>query len=528
MIDREDSARRLGTILLIGLVALFAASKAILFDTLDPDLFWHLRVAGQIQRDGVRPLVDELSFMSVREPWTPYSWLAELAMKRLWDAAGWRGAVAAQALLQAGFVLLVALAARERSLTPSPRTRGEGRGEGRSVAEPRLRIFPAKPLTPTLSPGTGRGGDAALPLVLATALAAYLSLPYLSFRPVTMALVCLAACAVLILRDRRLQDRSRAVWWIVPITALTTNLHFFAAFVPLWCAVLTAGAFIERRDFRRPLRLTLAAAAACLATPLLPGVMKAVLHYGRSDPMVSAPIIAEFQPPFGGVGGIVTALLLLGTVACCLRRRQELSAGEWLWLCGSVLLMTKMGRFAPLAAIIAAPLLAATLPATRARALSRRPVLTLAALVLLVGSVRVVLAFPGRDMPLGEWLNRHGTDAPGFPAAAADFVRPLTPRRIINEFTWGGYLAWSLGPQTRVFVDGRTQLYSADFWRRAYLSDPPDVTPLLRDAGASAAIVPVNRSRFREPLLSLGWTSAYRDDRAEVLLPPPPVLTDSR
>jgi hypothetical protein len=55
-----------------------AASKSILYDTLDPDCFWHLRVAEQLQRDGIRPLVDPMSFMSIKDPWTPYSWLAEL------------------------------------------------------------------------------------------------------------------------------------------------------------------------------------------------------------------------------------------------------------------------------------------------------------------------------------------------------------------------------------------------------------------------------------------------------------------
>src|SRR2546430_5416391 len=84
---------RLGMVLLFGLIVLVAAGKPILFDTLDPDCFWHLRVAEQLRSDGIGPLVDRLSFASNQQPWTPYSWLAELGIDRIWRAFRWRGAI---------------------------------------------------------------------------------------------------------------------------------------------------------------------------------------------------------------------------------------------------------------------------------------------------------------------------------------------------------------------------------------------------------------------------------------------------
>ncbi len=94
--------------LLIGLIALFAGAKPILFDTLDPDCFWHLRVAAQLHRDGIHPLVDGLSFASIKTPWTPYSWLAELGMKAIWDHGGYRAAIAVTAVMQSTIVILLA------------------------------------------------------------------------------------------------------------------------------------------------------------------------------------------------------------------------------------------------------------------------------------------------------------------------------------------------------------------------------------------------------------------------------------
>src|SRR5450432_4852554 len=101
MLDsQERSPGRMGFGLLIALLALFAASKVVVYDTLDPDCFWHLRVAAQLHRDGIGPIVDDLSFASSRSPWTPYSWLAELGMKKVWDIGGYRAAIATQALMQ--------------------------------------------------------------------------------------------------------------------------------------------------------------------------------------------------------------------------------------------------------------------------------------------------------------------------------------------------------------------------------------------------------------------------------------------
>ncbi|HMB96192.1 MAG TPA: hypothetical protein VKK61_09155, partial [Tepidisphaeraceae bacterium] len=102
--------------LTIALLALLAAGKAIFYDTLDPDCFWHLRVAEQLHHDGIGPLVDHLSFASLKTPWTPYSWLAELGMKWIWDLGGYRAAIATQSIMMGAFVVLIALCARELCL----------------------------------------------------------------------------------------------------------------------------------------------------------------------------------------------------------------------------------------------------------------------------------------------------------------------------------------------------------------------------------------------------------------------------
>ena len=152
------------------------------------------------------------------------------------------------------------------------------------------------------------------------------------------------------------------------------------------------------------------------------------------------------------------------------------------------------------------------------------------ALVLVVGVIRVALGFPAAGLPLDAWVNRGGPGSAGYPGAAAEFVaahvppRPGQTGRIITEFSWGGYLEWRLGDRYQVLLDGRTQLFTPEFWYATYLGGAEARRHFLSEVKADAAVLPAGRtaarSMFRHALVQNGWTSAYRDDRAEVMLPP--------
>ena len=502
---RTSSRPRIGFALLVGMIALFAAAKAIVYDTLDPDCFWHLRVGEQLLRDGVRPLTDSLAFASIREPWVPYSWLAEIGMLKLWQAGGLRAVVGITALMQAMLVVFTAMACRE--------------------------------LVAARCTGTGRNPDRRwLAATLGVAFATFLSLPYLSFRPVTFAIVLLSCVAWLLLRDRRFQERSKSVWGIVPVTVLLANVHFFAFLVPVWVAALLAGAMWERwcrfdnsdlpelrRCVNRYALLLILTLAATAATPLLPGVIRSMLHYTLADPMVRSTVISEMQPFYAGSMGKISLVLVLALSACVWMKQHRIRAGELAWLLIGTALLLKLGRFSPIFAILAGPVLALTLPELSDRLLAKPLVQLAVAVVLVMGTVRVAGEFPSSRAQMGAWVNRLGPDAPGYPTDAANYIAahiPALTGRLVNEFGWGGYLEWRLGDRFQVLVDGRTQLFTPRFWEQTYLNGEGARRAFLETVRADAAVVPVNRSLFRPALLALGWRSVHRDDRAEVLVPP--------
>lgn len=507
---------RIGFALLLALLAVIAGGKAVLFDTIDPDCFWHLRVAQQLKADGVGPLVDRLSFASVQEPWTPYSWLAELGMKAVWDAGGYRLAVAAQAGIQAAFVVLIALTCRR----------------ARPALPPRARFLP--PVETLARWADGR--PSYLACGVAAAAMGFVALPYLSFRPVTAALVLQAACGLLVVRDRARDERTALVWLVPVMTALLVNLHLNAVFVPAGFAALLAGAVWERfvvaeppeqpeacRRVARCFLLTLASAAACCCTPMLPGLVRAALHYGSADPMVASGHLAEMRPFFHGTFGSAAAAVVGLTLVLIVRRLGQFRPGERLCLGLGVVLLSQWGRFAPVFALTAAPMLAVAVGRLSDRSLARLPVKLALATVLALATIRVAGDFPPAGRPLAAWVNRHGPDAPGYPVDAARYVADrVTPRtgRLIGEFTWGGYLEWRLGDRYQLLLDGRTQLFAPSFWRATYLGGEAERACFLARVDADAAVLPAGSSLFRHALIGQGWRSAWRDERSEVLLPP--------
>jgi hypothetical protein len=480
-----------GFSLLLALLALVAAGKVVLGDTLDPDCFWHIRVGQEIARQGwPHPLVDDLSFASIRDPWTPYSWLAELGMTKLWDAGGFRAVVAVQAILESTFIILLGLCAIEFSASVH--------GQPRYLAS-----------------------------ILAATMGGILSLAYLSFRPVTAALVGLALIAWLLLSDRRKNQKSKAVWLVPPITAVLVNIHFFAFFGPLWVAALLIGdAFQSARLPRRLCVLFLASAAACCLTPMLPGTIRSVLDYSRNDVMVRSGTIAEFHPFYQGMMGHISAAfvaLLLISAIWQFTRSKRIPLGEIIWLAGSTALLFRLGRMAPLFAIIAAPIFAAVLPRLSDRILTRTPIIAMFAAVLILTAWPIARAFPRSTTSLSSWLNRNGPDAPNYPCSAADYVAQKIPpktRHLICEFTWGGYLEWRLGDKFQTLMDGRTQLFPPQFWNTLALGSPDQRRAYFAATPADAAILRTSHNPFAEPLTDLGWKIVYRDEFAEVLVPP--------
>ena len=483
---------------LVCMLAAMAAVKPLLFDTLDPDLFWHILVGQQLAHDGVGPLVDCISYASMRDAWTPYSWLAEMGMNLLWRAGGFRAVLAAHGALAAGVILFTALAALQCARASR----------------------------------SGRYASA----LIATGAAMMLILPWYGFRPAAMAICLLAAVLYLLYRDRQLGERWKGVWLVPPLTALIVNLHLYALMAPIWVGALMGGAILEwfcahdedmktesSRRARRYLILLLLTFLGCCCTPMLRGFVRTALYYQFADPMVVSALIVEMQPFYEGSFGKIVVLLLIVVALVLAQFRRQIRAGDWLMLAAGAALLVQHGRFTPLFGLCLVPALVSAVSSVSDQRLDLRFLATAGRLGVASAFIALLFAFPRPSMGLDQWVNRRGRAIAGYPCGAADYAaRNIAPRtgKMINEFTWGGYLAWRLHDHFQVLVDGRTQVYSGQFWNATYLGDEHRRENFLATIDADMAILPAEKSLFRGSLERLHWRPVYCDSRAVILLPP--------
>jgi hypothetical protein len=186
------------------------------------------------------------------------------------------------------------------------------------------------------------------------------------------------------------------------------------------------------RRIARLFLLTIASAAACCCTPMLPGMVRTALHYGSTDPMVAGGYIAEMRPFFIGTMGMVSATIvgLALAVVLCARCARSASANGCVsrppWRCyrsGDALPRCSRSPSAPVIAVALGRLLSDRVLASPAVAFGD-------GLVLIVAIVRIGGEFPGSNVTLALWTNRHGVDAPGYPHDAAQYVSTrVNPRK---------------------------------------------------------------------------------------------------
>jgi hypothetical protein len=121
----------------------------------------------------------------------------------------------------------------------------------------------------------------------------------------------------------------------------------------------------------------------------------------------------------------------------------------------------------------------------------------------------MVRYFPSR-------ANVEDSVAKHYPVAAVDYLRqhPL-PGPMFNSYGFGGYLVWALGPEHKVFIDGRGELYEdggvlADYMHITLLK--PGALSILRGYGIQACLLNRNEPFANVLAVVPDWELTYSDN----------------
>ena len=437
----------------------------------DADTYWHITVGRWILDHHGVPHTDMLSFTALGQPWIAQEWLSQIVLALAANLAGWTGVVA----------IVAAAAALSFGL---------------------LTHWLAEELAPRI-------------VLILVALTFLLVTPHLVARPHVLAWPVMILWVMGVIRavDRRRPPPLA----LLPVMVIWANLHgSFTLGLVFACAAaleaVTATAPAERRAVAFAwVRFVLLAVIAGCVTPYS---FEALATTWRILSLGGAlSVIGEWQPAdFSHLGGL--EIVLLGAAAAVLVTGFTLRPVRAVMLMGVVHLALSatrnsdvLGWLAPI--LLTAPL-AARFPDVRAaprEATSSQHRLLAALLMLLLVPATATLSAARSYAPAPEVT----------PAVAVAALKEAGAQRVLNDYNFGGYLVYAGMP---TFIDGRTELFGADFLLRYFndtqLKDIPDFLSLLDEDRIDATLLMPATSAVafldRQP----GWKRLYADDTAVV------------
>jgi hypothetical protein len=448
----------------------------------DPDTWWHVAVGERILTTHTWPSSDIYSFTAAGAHWIAYEWLGEVVMA----LAARAGGVAGLAALLLGLIAILTVL---------------------------LYSYVC------LRCGSSKTAFLATALLLPVAAVSFTLRPQLlGYSFLLLTLICL---------ERFRRGHRRSLWFLPFLFLVWVNTHGtfslgLAAIGLYWASGLVSfqlgGLTSERwtRGERLELLVTLLLCTlALLATPYGSRLAAYPLEMATLQP-VNIANIQEWQPlSFSlGLGKYLLGLLLVVFVAHVLvpvkYRLEEIGM-----LSFAVYAICVHIRFVPVFAMLFAPVVANILvrwvPSyDRAK---DKYILNLALIALAVAGLLKFL--PGKAE-----LNK--LVAKDYPVEAVKYLRQHPqPTGMFNDYGYGGYLIWQLGPQQKVFIDGRGDLYEysgvfQDYIRIVNLDR--EALFLLRKYDIQSCLV--SRNDAIDTLLSTSpdWKQVYSDDLSDIFV----------
>ncbi len=442
----------------------------------DPDMWWHVKVGQSILATHHFPTIDHYSFTVSGQPFLAYERLGEVFIALATKVAGVQGLDALLLIMSCAVLLALYYLA-------------------------------------TLRSGNSKAG------IVAAAVLFVLASPSFSLRPQMLGylfLILTLTCLELFRQGKR-----GALWFLPLIMLLWVNTHgswiigLGAVFV-YWMSGLfdfTWGGIVAQPwNVQERIRISFSFLLCIAALPFTPyGVRTAVspFEFAFSLP-VNIAGIQEWEPmPFNLPGGKLFLLLLLGFIFMQVAYRFTWRFSEiGLFLFGTMMaclhlrfLLIFVPFFAPLFATIVARWMP---PYDRAK---DKWVLNLAIMAAVVAGM--IFYFPSRP-ELEQTVSEH------FPGKAVAYLaQHPAPEPMFNSYGFGGYLVWSRGPEHKVFIDGRGDVYE----RGGVLSDylyishiKPGALAVLDGYGVQSCLLVHDEAMTTLLAASPKWRRVYTDD----------------
>lgn len=446
-------------------------------NSVDPDVWWHVKTGEWITQHHAIPHTDPFSFTRAGAPWVAHEWLSEVLIYGLYRGVGWEGLIVVFAvILSATFFLLYLRCAA------SPYVAG-----------------------------------------LATLAGAYACVPTWDIRPQVLSF--LLASVWLLILDR--SERSpKLLWWTLPLTVLWVNLHAAFLLGPALLGLFLAGEMLEKiigspavQSGARLRALSLFLLLNLLLIPLNPSGAKMFVYPLQTlDSQAMQRYISEWNSPdFHNLDYWPLLFLLLATFMIMAWSRRRLRPRDVLLLLVSTFAALSFVRMTPIFVLVAVPMVSGLLKHWPGR---QQPSPFRARLLTTIGNISIVLATTVfATVHLVQVIQRQPqVEAAHLPAGAVAYLQSHPPGPLFNSYDWGGYLIFRLYPQTRVCIDGRADLYGdavmREFFQSYFMTD--NWQHALTEWNVATVLVPPDAPLASGLRIASGWSVQYEDSTAVI------------
>jgi hypothetical protein len=443
---------------------------------LDPDVWWHIKVGETVLATHRWPTTDVYSFTLAGQPWISPEWLGEVLLAAVSRIGGVRGLD--MLLIVLGSAIMLALYAL----------------------------------------GTIRSGNSKAAFV-ASALVYVLACPSFTLRPQMLGYLFLIITLIALELFR--QGKKAALWILPPMFLIWVNTHgswiigLGALFVYWACGLreFRLGAIEGKRwsaEERRGLSMAfLLSLIAIMMTPYGTELAVFPFRFALGLPLNSTQIKEWLPIAFSITFGKVFLALVLGFFLAQMAFGLTWRLEELVLFFGGTVMACFHARFLLVFVPFFVPLLSVMLarwvpPYSRAKdkyALN---------LILMASVFAAMIHYFPSQTNLDEKVAKE------FPSKAVEYLRQHSvPGPMFNSYAFGGYLVWALGPEQRVFIDGRGELYEAGGVFNDYLQLvelKPGALSVLRRYQIRSCLVDKNE-RIATVLAALpDWQKIYFDE----------------
>ncbi len=439
------------------------------------DTWWHIRAGEEILETHQLPHRDSYSWTAAGTEWIAYEWLGEAAMAAVYRAGKLRGLKFFQLVLTGGMLgLLYAYAA--------------------------------------MRCGNVKGAFVVCALVVPVAAV------FCSLRPQMIGYILFLAVLLILERFRR--GKSGALWFLPVLFVVWVNTHgtfvfgllaigvaWASGLRPFHCGEIENAVWTGGQRRRLEIAALLSVLGLCL-TPYGTRLAAYPLDIGFRQPLNIASIQEWMPIPTERFLGLAVFGSLLAILLFQMLQPFRCRPDDLILLAIAAILAILHLRFVPLFLMVSVPLLA--IPVAR-----RLPCYDAGRgrHALNAGLIAALAAAMVCFLP-AEWQLQKQFEA-SFPVAATEYLQAHPASGpLLNEYGWGGYLAWAHVPARGVFIDGRADIYERAGVLEDYLTITglkPGAFGLLGKYGIRACLLRPDAPLSTALAESPEWEKAYSD-----------------